>query len=365
MNFLDQIYFDNTLRSYIAVAITILLAFILKRIISKYATALLFKLGKAQWHGLDKQRFDSILIIPLERILVVVVTIFALDRLSFPKALIFSVHKVTSQDIVSAIVSAIIIICIVSLLLRFMDFLVQVIKHKSIDTKSASEYQLLFFFKDFIRVIIIIFGIIFILKYAFRLDIGNLLTGLSIVGAALALSARESLENLIASFIIFFDKPFETGDVVKVKDIKGTVERIGLRSTRIRTVDKSLVTVPNKQMVDNILDNWSARDLVRNEINTQLSPLTSSENLENAVRGIKEILSKQEKIKSFSVHLQEITKDNALIVSVYFTLLGLPQEEVNSLRQEIFIHIRELQEKFEMEPSNTNQVTLVGQQSNG
>lgn len=359
MNFLDQIYFDNTIRSYIVVAITILLALLLKRIISKYATALLFRLGKAQWGGMDKQRFGSIIIVPLERILVAIVGIFALDQLNFPKVLIFSVHKITSQDIVGAIATAIIIICVVSLVLRFMDFLVQVIRHKSVDTKSASEYQLLFFFKDFIRVIIIIFGIIFILKYSLRIDIGNLLTGLSIVGAALALSARESLENLIASFIIFFDKPFETGDVVKVKDVKGTVERIGLRSTRLRTMEKSLVTVPNKQMVDSVLDNWSARDLMRNEINTALSPHTSAENLENAVAGIKEILARQKNIESYNVHLQEINKDSAIIISVYFTPLSLPLDTVNLLRQDIYINIRKLQEAFEMEPSNSSRVTLV------
>jgi MscS family membrane protein len=88
-----------------------------------------------------------------------------------------------------------------------------------------------------------------ILHFAFNLDVGSFLTGLSIVGAAVALSLRESLENLIASFVIFFDKPFTTGDVVKVQGITGTVEKIGLRSTRIRTEQKTYVTVPNKQMV--------------------------------------------------------------------------------------------------------------------
>src|SRR5665647_1689169 len=364
MNFLDQIYFDNTIRSYMAVAIAILLAFILKRIISKYASSLIFKLGKTQWGGMDKQRFDSIIITPIERILLVIIGIFALDRLNFPTAFVFSIHKVTSRDIVDSLASALIIISIVSLIIRFLEFLVQVIKFRSKDVKSASEFQLLFFFKDFIRVIIIIFGIVFILKYSFHLDIGNLLTGLSIVGAALALSARESLENLIASFIIFFDKPFETGDVVKVKEVNGTVERIGLRSTRIRTIEKSLVTVPNKQMVDSILDNWSSRDLVRNEIDTHLSPQTSGENLKNAVSGIKEILSKQEKIQSYSVYLQYINKDSALIMSVYFTPLQMPVDDLSFLKQEIYISIRKLQEKYELQPSNSSLVTFVSQVPN-
>jgi MscS family membrane protein len=146
MNFLDQVYLDNSIRSYVAVAITILLALLLKRIISKYAISLIFKLGKSQWGGMDRKRLDSIIISPFERILVVIISIFALDRLNFPKAFVFSVHKVTSQDIVGAFASAIIIICVVSLILRFMDFLMQVIKHRSKEHTSASEHQLLFFF---------------------------------------------------------------------------------------------------------------------------------------------------------------------------------------------------------------------------
>src|SRR5947199_7989880 len=119
---------------------------------------------------------------------------------------------------------------------------------------GQAESQLIFFFKDFFKVIVVILGIVLILKFCFNAHIGQLITGLSIVGAALALAAKESLENLIASLIIFFDKPFTVGDLVSVNNYKGFIERIGLRSTRIRTPEKTLVVVPNKQMVDSILD---------------------------------------------------------------------------------------------------------------
>lgn len=359
MPFLQQIYLDNTIESYIGVAITILIALLLKRMISKYLTAIIFRLGKTQWRGMGKREFDQIIINPLERIFLIIVIIFSLDRLNFPAALVFTIHKVTSREIVDAITSAIIIIAIVSLILRFMDILVQVIKHKSAKPQSPSEHQLLFFFKDFIRVVIIIFGLVFILKFSLHLDIGNLLTGLSIVGAAMALAARESLENLIASFIIFFDKPFETGDTVKVNNINGTVERIGLRSTRIRTVDKSLVTVPNKQMVDSILDNWSSRNLIRSEIKTVLSAQSTSVELQQAIGGIKEILSGKKEVVSHTVFLQEIGNDNALISSVYFTPLKLSADEVNELKQDINLQIRKMQEAQNIKPPTSRNVILV------
>lgn len=360
MKFLDQVYFDNSVRSYLVVGIIILVAFILKRIISKYATSLLFKLVKQKDGKLDKIQFDSLIVAPVERMLFFLISIFSIDRLNFPQALMFSIHKVTSQDIVEGLASAIIIICFVSLLIRFMDFMVLIIKYKANAGNTPSEHQLLFFFKDFIRVILIIIGIAFILKFSFRLDIGNLFTGLSIVGAALALSARESLENLIASFIIFFDKPFETGDLVKVNNYSGIVERIGLRSTRLRTAEKSMVTVPNKQMVDSILDNWSMRDAIRNEIKIFLSSQVSSEDLEKVIAGIKEILlSKKEEVQSYSVYLQEINNDNAIIMIIYFTKFTMLLDDLNQLRQKINVDIRKLQEKHEIKPSAPTSVKIV------
>src|SRR6202158_3787923 len=115
MKFLDQVYFNNSVRSYIIVCITILIAFVLKRIISKYATSLLFKLFKRKSDKLDKIEFDSLIVAPVERILFVLISIFSIDRLNFPQALTFTIHKVTSQEIVESLASAIIIICFVSL----------------------------------------------------------------------------------------------------------------------------------------------------------------------------------------------------------------------------------------------------------
>lgn len=362
MKFLDQVFFDNSLRSYLAVIIAILVALLLKRIISKYAAALLFKLVKKNATKLDQAKFVSLIVSPIERILFVLISFFAIDRLNFPAPLMFSFHGLTSRDILQGIASAITILCFVSLIIRFMDFLVILIKDKATDGKTEpGQHQLLFFFKDLIRVIIIIIGIAFIIKFSLRINIGNLLTGLSIIGAALALSARESLENLIASFIIFFDKPFETGDTVKVNNVTGTVERIGLRSTRVRTAEKSMVTVPNKQMVDSILDNWSMRDLIRNEIKTFLSPHTSAEELEKVISGIEEILaSKKDKVQNFSVYLQEINNDSAVIMVIYFTKFPTPADNLNKLKQEINVDIKRLQEKHEIKPLSPGSVKLVG-----
>jgi MscS family membrane protein len=144
-----------------------------------------------------------------------------------------------------------------------------------------------------------------VLRYVFNESIGNLVTSLSIVGAAVALSTRESLENIIASFIIFFDKPFTIGDLVKVNGFTGTIEKIGLRSTRIRTQEKTYISVPNKQMVDSIVDNISLRSERKIEMDLQLSVQTSAHAIADFANHMRTVLSTQNGVNSYNVFVAE------------------------------------------------------------
>ena len=186
-----------------------------------------------------------------------------------------------------------------------------------------------------------------VLKFAFHFDISNMLTGLSIVGAAVALALRESLENLIASFIIFFDKPFTQGDLVKVQNVTGNVEKIGLRSTRIRTDQKTYITVPNKQMVDSILDNLSLRSQLKGELRLQVALSTSSAKLERLVAGIKKILQHKE-IENFTAALNEIASNAFIINADYFTR-PLTNAEFVKAKEEINLEVLKLMEEMEIE----------------
>lgn len=347
MNFLDYEFLDNTILSYIIVVAIIIFSFLLRKIISRHFTAMVFKMGRTQWKGLSKEKFDDIILDPLQNIFLVLVIIFAFGTLNFPQTLDFTFFNITTKQVLKSIATGVFIICIISLVLRFMDFIFLNIKSKS-TVNARSEHQLLFFFRDFIRVVLIIFGIAFILRFSFSVDIGNLLTGLSIVGAAVALAARESIENLIASFVIFFDKPFVTGEVVKIKEFTGSVEKIGLRSTRIRTFESTLVTVPNKQMVDNMLDNLSKRNLVKNELKTVLPVNTSAENLTKAVEEIKVIASGEKDAENVLVYLQEINKDSAVITTIYYSDIALPLVKVFQLRQNLNVNIKKMQEALEI-----------------
>jgi len=202
------------------------------------------------------------------------------------------------------------IILLIRVTLRTLEFIAIILENKARLTKDLSDDQLVLFFRDFFKVIIYIIGVLLVLRYVFNENIGNLVTSLSIVGAAIALSTRESLENIIASFIIFFDKPFTIGDLVKVSGFTGTIEKIGLRSTRIRTQEKTFISVPNKQMVDSIVDNISLRSERRIEMDLQLSVTTSAKALADFANHLRAYLKSENDLNSYQVFVSESGKQH-------------------------------------------------------
>lgn len=320
MNFLDKVYFDNTVLSYLIAGGVILLIFLFKKYISQVIAAFIFRGISRMWPSVQKQHFFELVVAPMGRFIAVVISVFALDKLNFPAALKYQIYGHDTADIFERLGKGIIIIAFTWLVLRLVDFIARVLELKASLTADTRDDQLVVFARDFLKVLVGIAGILLIIKACFHQSIGNVLTGLSIVGAALALAAKESLENLIASFIIFFDKPFFTGDTVKVNAVSGTVEKIGLRSTRIRTGDKTLVTVPNKQMVDSVVDNWSLRTERRAEIRLELASSTSAEALEKFNQGVKNILQQQgNKISTYNVYIREVSKAGVVIIAEFFT----------------------------------------------
>ena len=346
-SFLDRIFLANAVRDYLWVAGVILFVLFLNRLISRYIAILLCRLFKKVWKNFDQRKFIELIINPLGTFLVVSVSIIALYRLDFPPQLNIRLYKFPLQRIILSIATIIQVIAFIWLLLRIIDFIASVLETRANQTPDQSDNQLVVFFRDFFKVIIGIIGIMMVLHFAFNYNIGSLLTGLSIVGAAIALALRESLENLIASFVIFFDKPFTTGDNVKVQNIAGTVERIGLRSTRVRTNEKSYVTVPNKQMVDSILDNVSLRSQIRGEINLFIDLNTSPKKIDDLLTEIKAYLSSVGEIQSFNVLFNDIRLQGYVVFVEFFTP-PLPWNQFTAVRQQVNFFILQTMERLEI-----------------
>lgn len=346
--FLNQLFLDNPLSSYLWIAAIILVMLIFKGIISRFFCGLLYRLFPVAKKYISRQQFVSLVLIPMEWFVVMVVVIFSFEKLKFPDALQFELYKLTSRDIIDATGKILLIVFFIRLLVRIIDFLAIIFEAKANQTADQNDNQLVVFFKDFFKAIAIILGMLMVSRFVFHFNVSNLITGLSIVTAAIALATRESLENLIASFIIFFDKPFTVGDLVKVENIVGTVERIGLRSTRIRTDQKTYLTIPNKKMVDSILDNLTLRTQRKAEIKLELNVQTSAKKIEELLATAGMLLQQQEDVQSYSVVLSDINLKSITVLIEFFT--G-PVEFSHFLqvKQQINLHLLRSMENLQIE----------------
>jgi MscS family membrane protein len=237
--------------------------------------------------------------------------------------------------VIESCTKLIFIVLLIRVSLRTLEFIAKILEEKAKTTADQSDDQLVLFFRDFFKVILYIIGLLLILHYVFNENIGNLVTSLSIVGAAIALSMRESLENIIASFIIFFDKPFTVGDMVKVNNFTGTIEKIGLRSTRIRTQEKTYISVPNKQMVDNIVDNISLRTERKFEMDIQLSVHTTATAIGAFADHLRSFIKQQVGVVNAVVVLTDAGKQAHILHAEVYVAMSVEIAAFQILRERI------------------------------
>jgi MscS family membrane protein len=113
---------------------------------------------------------------------------------------------------------------------------------------------------------------------------------MGIGGLAIALAAKDTVGNVFGSLAILFDRPFEIGDWVTIGDVDGTVEKVGIRSTRIRTFYNSLITVPNSVIINATIDNYGQRRFRRIRIFLGITYDTPPDKIEAFCEGIREVI---------------------------------------------------------------------------
>jgi MscS family membrane protein len=159
----------------------------------------------------------------------------------------------------SAITVAIDIIAILILLWRLADLISVYARNKMSRHGRISAISIILFLRRTAKVALIVLGIIAILS-AVGVDVTAGLAALGIGGIALALGAQKTVENFVGSVTLITDQPIRVGDFCKIGDISGTVEQIGMRSTKIRTGERTVVTIPNGDLSASRIENFAHRD---------------------------------------------------------------------------------------------------------
>lgn len=348
---LDTVILGNTVRNYSVVLGIVLFIYIIRRYLSKTLAAALFRMIRHWSPQISQHEFVELLLKPLEYFLLLSAFIMASNHLVFPPLLDIVLYNRTGAPytlhmFLLTLLQITFSLTIIWILLRLIDFVALILEKKADLTEDKTDNQFIIFFRDFFKAIIFIIGAMIVIHILFGKGlVEKLVAGLGIGAAALALAAKESIENLIGSFIIFFDKPFRVGDSVKVDSFTGTVEKIGLRSTRIRTLDKTFVTVPNKKMVDSVLDNISLRTQQRVALKLELSPDASADALGKVVTSLKDYLGRHSDVEpDYSVSLFDFTKDGFVLQIIYLTNI-LDNDRYVNLREEVnFTAIRLLEQ---------------------
>lgn len=145
-----------------------------------------------------------------------------------------------------------------------------------------------------LRIVVILLGAIFVVQNLTGLEMGPLLASLGLGGLAVALAAKDSIANFFGTLTIIFDHPFRLGEHIRVDKYEGVVEAIGFRSTRIRTFDGALVSIPNEKAVNSGVENVGRRPTIRWHTNLGLKYGTHPEKVVQAVEMVSEILQDDE-----------------------------------------------------------------------
>jgi len=327
-------FLGNTIEEYAWFIGAILLGLVFKKLISKYLSHLLFKIIKTKNTDVGADKFNALLIKPIGLCVMLSIIYLGSSHIQYPPQWdLVSENEMGLKMLITKGFSLIFILSIFWILLKMIDFVGLILLKKAELTENKMDDQLIPFIIEIGKIFIYIFGVFIIMGNIFNVNIAALATGLGIGGIALAMASKESLENLLGSFTIFFDQPFTVGDVVTVGSVTGTIEKVGFRSTRIRTFDKSLVTVPNKKMIDAELDNLGLRSVRRVKFNVGLTYETSTNQIKAIVTDIQKMINLHEKTNQEGrVRFQEFGSSSLDIMVMYF---------VDSPRWEDLIDVKE------------------------
>ena len=144
-----------------------------------------------------------------------------------------------------------------------------------------------------LKVTIVLVSVLFIGQNILNLNITTFLAGAGVLGLAVAFAAQDTIANFFGSIMIILDQPFKVGDCISLQGFKGTVEYVGFRSTRIRTFDGHLISLPNKGVANESIENIAQRPYIKKVFNLGLTYDTGYDNMEKAVNLLHKLLDKQ------------------------------------------------------------------------
>ena len=217
-------------------------------------------------------------------------------------------------------------------------------KYSSCATRDSQDPTALKVLDTFLEILIWILALLIVLQN-FGYNISTLLGGLGIVGIAVAFGLQNVLEDIFSFFTLYFDKPFKIGDFVVVGKDSGTVKKIGIKSTRIKTLQGQQLVISNKELTGTRVNNYKKMKTRRVEFEFGVTYSTSSAKLEKIPAIVEGIIKKIDLVEHKRTNFKELG-EFALVFQVVYLIEDASYEKFVDIRQEINL---DLVKKFEKE----------------
>lgn len=349
MQFLEQVYWGNSVKNYLLFVGIILLGIILKRVFSKILSKVFFTLFKRFSQEIKLETFLGLLGKPIEQLLFILVIFLAINQLDYPLDIIVfkrTVNKVVTTITLIQVLDKIFLFLIIfssfKIILRTIDFISHVFAYKATLTESKTDDQMVPFLRELSKIITIILGVFIVMGAVFNMNVATIIAGLGIGGLAIALAAQDTLANLLGSFTIFADKPFVVGDLVNVAGYDGVIEKVGFRSTLLRTMDKTLVVIPNKKMIDSPLENLTLRNLRRVKFNVGVLYGTSPAILKKIADEITDYIQTHEETTEDTLVTFDSFGESALNIQVLYFIEIVDYNAYMKIKEQINYKVMEI-----------------------
>ena len=344
--FLGQVYFGNTVLDYIWLVGLLLASFIFRKYISSYLAHLIYSFFNRKSLGVPEEKLNKLLVKPFSLLILLIFAFLATRHIQLPESWdLAPKEEFGLLMVISKLYAVLVTIGILYVILRISDYLGLVFIARAEKTESKFDDQIVPFIVDGMKFVFIILWLFFVLDSIFNVDITALIAGIGIGGVALALAAKDSLENLLGSVTIFFDQPFQVGDLVNFGGTTGVVEKVGFRSTRLRTLDKTYVTVPNRLITNTELDNFSERTMRHAKFTLGLTYGTTEEQITAVTDGIRTMLNEHPIVdEGYEVRFTDFGA-SSLDIMVVFNVKTIDWSEYLKIKEEINFKIMAIVEK--------------------
>ncbi len=281
----------NTATHYVVAAVFLVLAYLLRRVVTTFLFGFLRRLAAKTETTLDDKLFPA-LEAPVAALIVVTGALAALKVLKLSE---------TSDATVGYASTLAYSFVVFWLLLRAFNTVLDHL-HEVAGQKGMGIAAFMPWIKKALVTIFVVFGVLMVAQ-SLGADVKAFLAGLGIGGLAFALAAQDTIANLFGSIVVAIDQPFKLGDTVKIGANTGAVEDIGLRSTKLRLLDKSLLVVPNKLMASEVVTNLSRFTQRRVEQIIGLTYDTTPEQMEQIVEEFRALIRAEAEVDAATVQV--------------------------------------------------------------